>query len=183
MRSKGDSMTAQEILTQQFALMYDVAKRNLDGVTAEQSLAQPPSGGNCANWILGHLVNVHNGAMRLLNQPPVWESEQLKRAGFDPITGPDNAIDWDELRDRFLGSRKRCLDAVATLSDEAMSEAGIPHPFGGTTTRGDLLGILAFHQTYHVGQLGVARRIAGLDGAILGPGQPARDAVATSAAR
>jgi uncharacterized damage-inducible protein DinB len=167
-------MTAQQLLTQQFTLMYTVAERNLEGMTTEQSLAQPQSGGNCANWIVGHLVNVHNGLMNVLKQAPVWESEQLARAGFDPITGPENAIDWNELRERFLGSRERCLAAVAALSDDDINEAGLPHPFGGTTTRGELLGVLAFHQTYHAGQLGVARRIAGLEGAILGPGQPPR---------
>jgi uncharacterized damage-inducible protein DinB len=174
-------MTAQEMLTQQFALMYNTADRNLSGMTAKESLAQPPSGGNCANWILGHLVNVHNGVMGLLKQPPVWESEQLARAGFDPITGSENAIDWDTLRERFLGSRERCLAAVAALSDDELNEGGIPHPFGGTTTRGELLGVLAFHQTYHVGQLGVARRIAGLDGAIRGPGQPPKVATPVDA--
>ena len=172
-------MTAQEMLTKQFAMVYNTADRNLSGMTADQSLAQPPSGGNCANWILGHLVNVHNGLMKLLKLPPVWESEQLKRAGFDPITGPENAIDWDTLKEKFLGSRDRCLAAIAALTADELKES-VPHPFGGTTTREELVGILAFHQSYHVGQLGVARRIAGMDGAIRGPGQPEREVALAS---
>ena len=43
--------------------------------------------------------------------------------------------------------------------------------YGGTCSRAELLNLLAFHQTYHVGQLAISRRIAGLDGAIKGPGQ------------
>jgi uncharacterized damage-inducible protein DinB len=164
-------MTKQEIFTQQFAMLYSVAASNLAGMTHEQSLARPESGGNCANWILGHIVNVHNSLMRLLGEEPVWASEQLMLAGFDPITGPENAIDWDTLRSRFLGSRDRCLAAVAKLSDEALVQGGLPHPFGGTATREELLSLIAFHQTYHCGQLGIARRFAGLDGAVKGPGQ------------
>ena len=38
-------------------------------------------------------------------------------------------------------------------------------------SRGELLNVLAYHQAYHVGQLGVVRRIAGLEGKVKGPGQ------------
>lgn len=70
-------MTNQEMLARHFELVYDIVERNLDGMTHEQSLARPAAGGNCANWILGHLVNVHNGLMEVLGEDPVWESEQL----------------------------------------------------------------------------------------------------------
>jgi len=163
-------MKTQDILGQHFGLMYQIAAANLQGITHEQSLAQPAPGGNCANWILGHLVQVQNGVMKLLGERPVWESEQLARAGFDPITGPANAIDWATLNDRFLGSRERCLKAISALSDRFLEET-VPHPFGGSCSRAELLNTLAFHQTYHVGQLGMSRRAAGLEGAIKGPGQ------------
>jgi len=163
-------MKAQEALAQQFGLMYQTAAANLEGMTHEQSLAQPSPGGNCANWILGHLVNVQNGAMQLLGEKSVWENEQLARAGSDPITGSSNAIDWDTLRSRFLGSRERCLKAISALPDEALAET-VPHPFGGSCSRAELLNLLAFHQTYHTGQLGMSRRIAGLTGVIKGPRQ------------
>jgi uncharacterized damage-inducible protein DinB len=50
----------------------------------------------------------------------------------------------------------------------------VPHPFGGQTSRAELLALLAQHQMYHAGQLGIVRRIAGLEGAVKGPGQEAR---------
>ena len=97
-------------------------------------------------------------------------AQGLLRAGFDPITEPAGAIDWDTLKDRFLGSRERCLMAISRLSDESLAET-VPHPFGGTCSRAELLNTLAFHQTYHTGQLAIARRIAGLEGAVKAPGQ------------
>ena len=163
-------MKAQETVAQHFGLMYQTAAANLDAMTQEQSLKQPAPGGNCANWILGHLMNVHNGVMNLIGEKPVWESAQLARAGFDPITGPANAIEWNTMRERFFGSKDRCLAAITGLSDKALAES-VPHPFGGNTTRGELLNLLAFHQTYHAGQLAMSRRIAGLEGAIKAPGQ------------
>lgn len=163
-------MKQQDSLSQHLGLMYQTAGANLNGITHEQSLAQPAPGGNCANWILGHLTNVQNGIMGLIGETPVWENDQLQRAGFEPITGRSEAIDWDTLRERFLGSKERCLAAVTRLSDKALDES-VPHPFGGTCSRGELLNILAFHQTYHTGQLALARRVAGLEGVIKGPGQ------------
>ena len=172
-------MTNQEMLARHFELVYDTVELNLDGMTHAQSLTRPDGGGNCANWILGHLVNVHNGLMQVLGEDPVWESDQLARAGFDPIESPEGAIEWDTLRDRFLGSRKRCLAAVHALTNDALAEE-LPAPFGGTTSRAGLLTILAFHQTYHAGQLGLARRFAGLPGVIKGPGQEEAEAAAAA---
>ena len=163
-------MKVQDAVAQNFGYTYMVAAANLDGMTHEQSLAQPPSGGNCANWILGHLTNVQNGVMQLAGEKPVWESEQLARASFEPITGSSQAIDWNTMRDRFLGSKDRCLKAISALSDASLAES-VPHPFGGMSTRAELLNTLAFHQAYHAGQLGIARRIAGLEGAVKAPGQ------------
>ena len=163
-------MTVQESVTQHFGFMYQTAAANLEGLTQEQSLAQPSPGGNCANWILGHLISVQNGVMGILGEKPVWESDQLSRAGTDPITGPKGAIDWETMKERFLGSRERCLAAISSTTDKGLAQS-VPHPFGGTCTRAELLTLLAFHQTYHVGQLAISRRIAGLDGAIKGPKQ------------
>jgi uncharacterized damage-inducible protein DinB len=163
-------MNVQEATSQHFRLMYQTAAANLEGMTHEQSVLQPSPGGNCANWILGHLTNVQNGVMRLVGEKPVWESGDLAKAGDDPITGPTNSIHWDTLRDRFLGSRERCLTAVSALSDTALAET-VPHPFGGTCSRAELLNTLAFHQSYHTGQLALSRRIAGLEGAIKSPRQ------------
>ena len=163
-------MNLQEAIAQQFGFIYKITATNLEGMTSEQSLAQPSPGGNCANWILGHLTNVQNGVMQVLGEKPVWESEELARAGTEPIVGRHAAIDWTTLKERFLGSRERCLAAISSLSDKGLAES-VPHPFGGTCSRAELLNLLAFHQAYHVGQLGMSRRIAGLEGAVKGPGQ------------
>jgi len=161
------------MLVQQFGVIYSVIARNLDGLSHADSLAPAAGGGNTANWILGHLVNVQNQVMRIIGAPPVWESEQLERARFDhPIRDTADAIEWDTLVDRFNASRDGCLAALAALSDESLAEK-MPGPFGNASTRAGLLSTLSFHQGYHAGQLGMARRAAGKKAAILAPGQAA----------
>lgn len=164
-------MNLPQALAQQFGFMYRVTAANLNGMTQQHSLEKASEGGNCANWILGHLTNVQNGVMELIGEKPVWRDDQLARAGFDPIQGQADAIDWETMREQFLGSRERCVAAVSALSDESLS-GSVPNPFGGTCSRADLLTTLAFHQAYHAGQLALCRRAAGLDGVIKAPGQP-----------
>ena len=50
--------TASEVQSfrHQAQIANTVVKRNLEGLTHEESLVQPQPGGNCLNWIVGHLV-------------------------------------------------------------------------------------------------------------------------------
>ena len=164
-------VSTKDALKSQFQVLFATLRDNLDGMTQEDSVAQPHPGGNCANWILGHLTNVQNQLMQLVGEDPVWESPQLERAGTEPITSAESAIDFDLMRDRFLGSAERLMAALERLTDDDLAQDGIPHPFGGTTTRGALLALLSFHQAYHAGQLGLSRRLAGHPGAVGAPGQ------------
>jgi uncharacterized damage-inducible protein DinB len=164
-------MTARDLLVQQYDAIYRVIARNINGLTHVESLAPAAGRGNTANWILGHVVNVQNSAMKIIGAPPVWESDQLERARFDhPINDAANAIDWDTLVARFNASHNACLAALAALTDESLAEK-MPDAFGRESTRAGVLGVLAVHQCYHAGQLGMARRAAGKKAAILAPGQ------------
>jgi hypothetical protein len=128
-------MNARDLLVQQYGVIYYMVGRNVDGLTHDDSLAPAAGGGNTANWILGHLVSVHNAVMSLAGAPPVWESEQLERARFDhPIRTAGDAIDWDTLVERFNASRDACMAALSSLSDDALAEP-MPDPFGNDTTR------------------------------------------------
>lgn len=162
-------MTGKDALKLQYGFFYNIAKSNLDGVSAEQSVAQPSPGGNCANWILGHMIGVHNSVMGLANAAPVWDSEDLARASTEPITSMDQALDWDTMVTNLIESEGRLMAALDALTDEQLDEGGMEDPFGNPTTRGQLLNLMALHQNYHVGQLGMSRRLVGLEGAIRAP--------------
>ena len=158
----------RELLTVEYGMVFDAAAANLAGMTQEHSLVQPAGGGNCANWILSHLVYVQNRIHAVLGELPVWDNAALAAPRSAPIVDAAQALVWDELCERFLGSRERCLGGIKRMSDGALGEE-LPSPSGGTWSVAQLLAFRAFHQGYHVGQLGLARRMAGLGGAILGP--------------
>jgi hypothetical protein len=167
-------MTAKEMLKQQYTFFYLTAKANLDGLTAEESLVQPSPAGNCANWIVGHIVGAHNAVMGLANADPVWESPTLERAASwtRPIDSMDEALEWDTMVQRLLASEERLLEGLDAMADEDLDQDGFTDPFGNPSTRGEMLNLLAVHQNYHAGQLALSRRMAGHEGAIRGPKPP-----------
>lgn len=162
-------MNAKDVLRTQYHFFYLTLKANLAGVTAENSLVQPSPGGNCMNWVLGHVVAAHNGVMGLVNETPVWESDQLEGTDAGPITGSDTAIDWDTMVERMLGSESRFMSALDALDDAALDDEGFTDPFGNSVTRGQFLSLMSVHQNYHAGQFGLGRRLAGLPGAVRAP--------------
>ena len=168
-------MNAADAIKTHYTLAYRTIAMNTNGMSHEDSIRQPMPAGNCANWILGHVTAVQNEVMKLLGEAPAWNSESLGRTA-GPITTEAEAIDWDAMLREFLASEERCLGAIDRLAPEKLDEPGYPNPLGGELTFGELLNFLGFHQCYHAGQVGMVRRLAGLDGVIKGPQERARAA-------
>lgn len=142
---------------------------NLDGITQEESLVQPQPHGNCANWVLGHLVCIYNRALPLLGQQPVLEPESLARydRGSSPILDASEARDVGELLLAWNAASERVDAGLAQLDPDTLDT---PSPFSPSNdpneTVRSLLSTVLFHQAYHAGQTGLLRRIAGKEGAI-----------------
>jgi len=162
-------MNGKDVIRKQIELFYMMAHANLEGVDAELAMRQPAAEGNCINWIVGHATGVHNALMDLVGETPVWESPALERVRTEPVTTADEALPWDEMVAALLGSQERCLAGLDRLTEEDLAEGGFDGPFGDVVTRGEFLTIIAVHQIYHAGQLGLARRLVGLPGAIRAP--------------
>ena len=76
-------------------------------------------------------------------------------------------MSWNDLLGAWETVQTRFLEGLAALTAEQFAAKA---PFSprdrDDETIGSLLGILVFHQSYHVGQLGVLRRAAGLEGSV-----------------
>jgi len=158
--------TSTDALTMLFGINYDVLKRNLDGVTHEESLIQPEGGGNCLNWVLGHIVATRDNVMQLLHQQPVWTKEitGVYQRGSAPLRDGANAQPLEKLVADLERSQERL---VAGLSAASEPELSAPAPDkSAADTVGETLFVLQFHEAYHAGQTGLLRRMAGHDGAI-----------------
>jgi hypothetical protein len=159
-----------EVFRKQARMAHVVLRRNTEGLTHEDSLIQPQPDGNCLNFVVGHLMSVYDQALGLVGQEPVLGVEALKRymRGSPPLRDPAEAMDFHELLAAWDTASERFDAGLATLTPEVM-ERPMPGPDSKgelTETVRSLLAVILFHQTYHVGQTGLLRRIAGREGAI-----------------
>ncbi len=163
------SLSEVEVLRQQARASQRVVEINLQGVTHEEGLIQPSPGGNCLNWVLGHLIWAYNGALPLLGQEPVMDKDAVKRyaRGSSPITDPAEALDLQALLDGWKEASKRMDAGLAGLTQEVLDRPAPNSPTGNPNeTVRTLLTTVAFHQAYHAGQAGILRRLVGKEGAI-----------------
>ena len=158
------------VLRHQVRATHSVVKLNVDGLTQEESLIQPQPGGNCLNWVMGHLLCVYDQVLPMLGQSPVLGVDTLKRygRGTPHIQNTAEALDLARLMTAWDVAAQRMESGLESLTPEVLDQ---PASFSPTNnpkeTVRSLLSSVFFHQAYHAGQTGLLRRIAGKEGALL----------------
>lgn len=124
----------------------------------------PPGGGNTAHWILGHVVTsrrfmLRAGGHELALQP--WE-EHFGR-GAEPGADTSGYPSPEELIATFKADGDAISEHFPSMTqDQADAAAPRPMPDGSDTVEG-VLHFLYFHEIYHLGQIGLIRRMNGLE--------------------
>jgi hypothetical protein len=165
------SSAAREVqrLRQQAGMAHRVVRLNVEGLTHEDSLVQPQGGGNCLNWVVGHLLAIYHHALPILGQAPVMPTEVLARydRGSPPIVDAADACQLSELMTAWDECSHRIDAGLAALDPSTLEMPAAGSPSGDPKeTIGSLLTTISWHQAYHVGQTGLLRRVAGREGAI-----------------
>ena len=158
-----------DLLVAQLGFTHFVIKANTSGLRHRDSLVQPAPGGNCLNWVLGHMLVARNEFMEFLGLEPLWdtqEREPYKRAG-PPLADPDEAMAFDRLLADLDATQQALTEALGQLPGERLAEKAPSSPTNDPNeTVGSLIAGFVFHDAYHAGQTGLLRRIAGREGAI-----------------
>jgi hypothetical protein len=151
------------LLGRQFQMNHWSAHANLAGLAHEESLVHPVDGGNCLNWVLGHVVATRNALLALLDQPPVWSEAEAQpyRRGSRPPLAAEQARPLEDIVVAFDASQSTVLARLAQLTDHDLARPG-----RDGQTLGEQIAGLSFHESYHLGQCGLLRRMLGKDGAI-----------------
>lgn len=158
-----------EVLRLSVRATHGVVKRNVEGLTQEESLAQPEPAGNCLNWVMGHLLCVYDQVLPTLGQKPVMGQDALKRykRGSAPLVNPAEALPLHDLINGWDEAYHRVDAGLAAMTQQVLDG---PAPFSPSNNPNEtvrsLLSVVVFHQAYHAGQTGILRRIAGKEGAI-----------------
>jgi hypothetical protein len=71
-------MIAPDALSDLYTWTYDTVKEQMAGVTHEDSMRQPVAGGNCLNWVVGHIMAGRSNVLAMLGAPTVWRYADAK---------------------------------------------------------------------------------------------------------
>ena len=149
----------------------DIARRslhrNLEGVTHEESLKRPDAGTNSINWIVGHMLGGRNGVIAAAGGQPVIARERLAQYGRGSSGDVAEPIRLEELVELFARTQAPLVDALQKLTDDQLNgRSPMRSPAGEDATFAQAIAAMTLHECYHVGQLGIARRLVGKKGAI-----------------
>ncbi|MGE0813811.1 MAG: DinB family protein [Vicinamibacterales bacterium] len=132
---------------------HGLLSRNLDGVT-DALATTAPGAGNPIAWSLGHVVYWRQAMLKMLGAAPVWAEGEA--SGFQGTSRDLPArVDkpWAAVLEAYETSHARLAEALGAVD-------ALP----ADLARG--LAQLLCHETYHIGQIALARRVVGLPGAI-----------------
>jgi DinB superfamily len=157
------------VLREQVKAINGVLRANAEGLTEADGLVQPQPGGNCLNWVVGHLLETWEMVLPLVGQGPVLGREGLTRykRGSEELHEAGEALPLEDLLAACEEAAKRMDAGLASLTEERLDEVApfSPRKKADETVR-SLLSLVMFHQAYHVGQTGLLRRMAGKEGKI-----------------
>lgn len=139
-------------------------RRHAEGLSNEQSCLQPQFEAISFNWTLGHIVHYRVVALQMMGVSFAWDMEKTSPYGHNPagIAGPEDGRSLADLL-MALGETGRLLEeALLGAAPEVLDE--IIQTFFGDQARVDFVGRLVWHETYHVGQLGLLRSLVSSPG-------------------
>jgi uncharacterized damage-inducible protein DinB len=142
----------------------DTIKSQTQGLTHADSVLQLPFRGNCLNWVLGHIAASRSNMLQALGEAPILSETQLKRYGYgsEPVCGDgEDILTLEQLLTVLEQSQKALTASLHKISTEELARE--VQSFLGTTTLGQLVFFLYYHETYHTGQAEALRQLAGKD--------------------
>ena len=159
-------MVTPDVISNTYERNLAVLKLQLDGLTHEDSLLQPPFRGNCLNYLLGHMAVSRQTVLGWMDQPLVVDADELAlyQRDADAITGAtDGVLEMSRLVEILDQSQAAIEATLAEMSAEDIAK--VVNEKG--TQLWQRLEFLAWHEAYHVGQTEYLRQLAGMDDKVI----------------
>ncbi len=150
---------AEELLNTYDANTW-LLNRLVADVTHAESLQTPKATINCMNWIVGHVLAGRHEALELLEFTAFWGEDQLGlyRSGSATLTDQEAALEFNFLVDELQRSQE-LLEAALGAASEPQLQTVVETRRGEKPIWKHVDG-LAWHETFHVGQVDLLRAYA-----------------------
>lgn len=149
-------------LSKMLNIEHELIHDQTNGLKQADTLIQPQPGGNCMNWILGHLLESQISMLKALggNSPIDQDSLARYQRNSEPITKDgEGVLKLEEVLDGLDKVHAAITNRLTEMS-EADFEVEIQQG-ERKVIRGWRVFFLHFHYTYHIGQLEQLRQLAG----------------------
>ena len=144
-----------------FKINNNLVAAAMQGLSDHDLWQRPQGTGNPVGWILGHLTSTRAQLLSRLGAPFDTGWGKIFARGSDV----KSALDYPSRQDieaRWKDTHHRMRDAFAAATPQLLAEkAGRDLPGLTDPTVAQMLAFLAFHESYHVGQLGYVKRLLG----------------------
>lgn len=137
-----------------FDSSHEVINMSVNDISHEESLVSPPAGGNSINWVLGHMIFHRDVTREILGLEKLYGGSLEQYARGSGQLQPAKAIEFSKLREMYNSGHTE-------LTEKLKNTDLIPD-----AEKRETVTTLAFHEAYHVGQVGILRRVIGKEGAI-----------------
>ncbi len=149
-------------LLSELGAKFGFASRMLTLLTSdfsEEDWSRRLYGVNSPHWVLGHITVMRRAILRMIGQPAIqleWETTfGMSASGDIPSSAPTPAA----LLEEFHATSVALANALPKLPEQ-VAESEIPSPLpDGSRTVGQALMGLYMHECYHLGQIGLMRRL------------------------
>jgi hypothetical protein len=157
-------MLPELVPTAQAFATGDLFLRRLVGDFTPEDWRVRDAAGHDPRWLVGHLAATRRGVLKLLGletEEQGWEA--FFRRGTSPADLPGD-LELAPILASFFGAQALMAGAWEGLGPEALAKPFVRTLPDGSQTVGDAFRFLAWHEAYHLGQLGIMRRLAGKAG-------------------
>ena len=155
--------TANDLLAHSLSASRMMVNRFIEDLTPAEYLHRPCAGGNCAAWIVGHLVMSDRsllGRVGVTELPALPEGFEKRFARDETAPKASEYGDVGVLGPLFNRHRDLLIERVKKMPAEAL-DAALPKPHPMFATVGEMVNFMGAHVAMHAGQLTVIRRTLG----------------------
>lgn len=150
------------ITKEDFKILFEnwewIVEVQTQGLSYEDLFLQPQPGGNCMLWVLGHMVESMKDLIVTMGGsiPEGFEVyERFERTSEPVLKDEPGLADLTKIRQDYAELSALALQTLENQTDSYFTEPG----WNGT--KGATILFLAFHMSYHAGQLEYLRNLAG----------------------
>ncbi len=144
-----------ELFSSMFQFQGGIYKNALENLTDELAHQRPSDKSNHTNWLLGHILHCRYMLANMIGVEAKNPFDKTYWGAIEDKTYPE----INEVTKHFPSISSLLVDKLSSMTDAELDAK--PAPDKPSTA--DIVSFFVYHEAYHLGQIGYARKMIGLE--------------------